>query len=254
MAERQETSVMVSIQEILRDAQSREEQEKIEAEQRTRAEEQRRVDEIRRKQDEEAARLKAEEDERQRKVFEDQRRQAEIVALQEATVQKAKMEAEAQARLAEMNARAEHERKLHAITQDQGKKRLQQIAIGLGVVFVIALGVGGALYKQAADKTAAVEAQLRQLQDDKDKADQDAKKAASELAANKDPEKIAALQAAVDAANQKAVEAAKAMAAQKSGGGGGHGPAGPKPATGGGGGGSKPNCAPGDPICNAAGL
>jgi len=34
MAERQETSVMVSIQEILRDAQDREEQEKIEAERR----------------------------------------------------------------------------------------------------------------------------------------------------------------------------------------------------------------------------
>ena len=42
MAERQETSVMVSIQEILRDAQSREEQEKLEAEQRSREAEQRR--------------------------------------------------------------------------------------------------------------------------------------------------------------------------------------------------------------------
>jgi hypothetical protein len=42
---------MVSIQEILRDAQSREEQEKVEAERRAREEEQRRVDEIRRQQD-----------------------------------------------------------------------------------------------------------------------------------------------------------------------------------------------------------
>jgi hypothetical protein len=53
MAERQETSVMVSIQEILRDAQSREEQEKVEAEERARADEQRRVEELRRRQEEE---------------------------------------------------------------------------------------------------------------------------------------------------------------------------------------------------------
>ena len=58
MAERQETSVMVSIQEILRDAQSREEQEKAEAEQRAREAEQRRLDDIRRKQEEEAARMR----------------------------------------------------------------------------------------------------------------------------------------------------------------------------------------------------
>ena len=68
MAERQETSVMVSIQEILRDAQSREEQEKVEAERRAREDEQRRLDEARRKQEEGEARLRAEEDDRQRQA------------------------------------------------------------------------------------------------------------------------------------------------------------------------------------------
>jgi dTMP kinase len=251
MAERQETSVMVSIQEILRDAQSREEQEKVEAEQRARDEEQRRLDEIRRKQEEEASRLKAEEDERQRKQFEEQRRQAEILALQEATVQRAKMEAESQARLAEMNARQEHERKIHALSQDQGKKRLQQIAIGLGVVFVLAVGVGGVLYKQANDRAEAAAAEARKLQDNFDKADQERKRLEMSLANATDPQQIAELKSQLDDAKHRADEAAKA-ASQKSGGGGGggyHPPAGPKPPGGGGGGGGGSKCTPGDPLC-----
>jgi membrane protein involved in colicin uptake len=250
MAERQETSVMVSIQEILRDAQSREEQEKLEAERRGREEEQRRLDEIRRKQEEEAARLKAEEDERQRKMFEEQRRQAEILALQEATVQKAKMEAESQARLAEMTARQEHERKLHALGQDQGKKRLQQIAIGLGVVFVLAIGVTGFMVKQANDKAAAVEAQLKTLQDEKDKADQDRKKLEMALQNTTDPQKIAELQAQLDEAKKHADDISRQMGSTKSGTGTGYKPppkSGTGGTTGGGGGGSK--CQPGDPLC-----
>ena len=254
MAERQETSVMVSIQEILRDAQSREEQEKIEAEQRERAEEQRRVDEIRRKQDEETARLKAEEDERQRKTFEEQRRQAEIVALQEATVQRAKMEAESQARLAEMASRQEHERQLHALSQDKGKKRLQQIAIGLGVVFVLAIGVGGVLYKQANDKAEAIAMQLRELQDEKDKADQEKAKLKVALDNTTDPQKIAELTQQLNDAQKRADDAAKQMSEKKSagsggGGGGGGGGVKPRPNPGGGGGGGGTKCQPGDPLC-----
>jgi colicin import membrane protein len=247
MAERQETSVMVSIQEILRDAQSREEQEKVEAERREREEEQRRVDEIRRKQEDEAARLKAEEEERQRKVFEEQRRQAEIIAVQEATVQKAKLEAESQARLAEMNARQEHERKLHALSQDKGKKQLQQIAIGLGVVFFLAVGVGGYMYYQANQKAEAIAAQLKQLEEEKDKADQERKDLAFKLEHTTDPAKIAELQAQLQDATKRADDAAKQMSAQKSPGQGGPHPAAVKPA--GGGGGPKSNCRPDDPLC-----
>jgi hypothetical protein len=250
MAERQETSVMVSIQEILRDAQSREEQEKVEAEQRERAEEQRRLDEIRRKQDEEAARIKAEEDDRQRRVFEEQRRQAEIVALQEATMQRAKMEAESQARLAEMTARQEHERQLHSLSQDKGKKRLQQIAIGLGVVVVLSVGVGGVLYKQASDKAAAIEAQLHQLQDDKDKADQDKKKLEMALQNTTDPAKIAELQGQLEDAKKRADEAARQMSDTKKNGPVVGGKVGPKPGTGSGGATPSTACKPGDPMCS----
>jgi len=136
MAERQETSVMASIQDILRDAQSREEEERVEAENRARADEQRRIDDARRKQEEEAARLKAEEDDRERRIYEEKRRAAELAAMQGAAVERAKAETEAKARLAEMTARQDHERQLHALSQDKGKKNLRMILIGLAVLFI----------------------------------------------------------------------------------------------------------------------
>ncbi len=163
MAERQETSVMVSIQEILRDAQSREEQEKVEAEQRARAEEQRRLDEIRRRQEEEEARIRAEEDERQRRAYEEKKRAAEIAAMQEAAVQRARSEAEAQARLAEMNARQEHERQLHALSHDKSKKNLKFLLAGLGVVLFAAAIGGTVLIKSSMDKAAAAQAETAKL-------------------------------------------------------------------------------------------
>ncbi|MGH7293835.1 MAG: hypothetical protein ACRELB_02825, partial [Polyangiaceae bacterium] len=164
MAERQETSVMVSIQEILRDAQNREEQEKVEAERQAQAAEQRRLDEARRRQEEEEARLRAEEDDRQRRMFEEQRRQAELNAMQEAAVQRARAEAEAQARLAEMAARQEHERQLHALSQDKHKKRLTFIIAGLAVFFVLG-GIGGGIaLKHSSDEAQAAKAQAAALE------------------------------------------------------------------------------------------
>jgi colicin import membrane protein len=254
MAERQETSVMVSIQEILRDAQHREEQEKVEADRKAREDEQRRLDDIRRKQEEEEARLRSEEEDRQRRAYEEQRRQAEIQAMQEAAVQRARAEAEAQARLAEMAARQEHERQLHALSQDKHKKRLTFIIAGLAAFFVIG-GIGaGVVIKNASDKTAAAEAQLRALQDEKDKADEQQARLKAELENTKDPEKIAALQQQL-AEQQAKLQTLNTQIAQNKGGGGG---AVVRPAGGGGGGGaSKPagpakpcNCTPGDPLCS----
>jgi len=195
MAERQETSVMVSIQEILRDAQNREEQEKVEAEHRARAEEQRRLDEARRRQEEEEARIRAEEEDRQRRAFEEQRRQAELQAMQEAHVQRARSEAEAQARLAEMAARQEHERQLHALSQDKHKKRLTFILVGLGAVLFIGAIGGGVLYNNVHQKALMAEAQVRAMQDEKDKAEAEQARLKAQLENTKDPEQIAQLQA-----------------------------------------------------------
>jgi colicin import membrane protein len=256
MAERQETSVMVSIQEILRDAQSREEQEKVELEARTRAEEQRRLDEIRRRQEEEEARIRAEEDDRQRRAFEEKKRHAELAAMQDAAVERARAETEAKARLAEMNARQEHERHLHALTHDKSKKNLKFLLAGLGVVLFVAAIGGGIVIKNSMDKTAAAVASANELRAQIDAAEEkrvaleaqynaavaagvDTKALQDEIAAEKD--KIAALQ-------QGGTNAAPRPRAAPAGGGGGAPAA--KPA-GGGGGASKPcNCTPGDPLCS----
>jgi colicin import membrane protein len=255
MAERQETSVMVSIQEILRDAQNREEQEKVEAEHRARAEEQRRLDDARRRQDEEEARLRAEDEDRQRRAFEEQRRQAEIQAMQEAHVQRARSEAEAQARLAEMAARQEHERQLHALSQDKHKKRLTFILVGLGAVLFIGAIGGGVLYNNVHQKALMAEAQVRAMQDEKDKAEAEQARLKAQLENTKDPEQIAQLQAQL-AEQQQKVQSLNTQISQKGtaptrpaygGGGGGGGGGGSKPA----GGSGKPcNCTPGDPLCS----
>lgn len=248
MAERQETSVMVSIQEILRDAQSREEQEKAEAEARAREAEQRRLDDIRRKQEEEAARLRAEEEDRERRVHDEQRRQAELKALQEATIHRAKAEAEHNARLAEMTARQDHERQLHALSQDKHKKRVQAIAIALGVFFFVgAIGAGVVITRVNAEKDAA-QTYARQLEAEKQENEQQQARLRAELEQTKDPEKIAALQAALEE-QQRKLEMIKGQGAARAPGGfvpQAKKPAEPsKPASG------KPcNCTPGDPLCS----
>jgi colicin import membrane protein len=253
MAERQETSVMASIQDILRDAQLREEQEKQAAQRRAQEEEQRRIEAARRQQEEEEARIRAEEEERQRRAFEEQRKHAELQALQEATIQRAKMEAEAQARLAEMAARQEHERQLNALKHDKSKKQLKWIAIGAGA-FVVFGGIGaGIIIKQQVDKTAALEADKRKLLDDQEQREAKAKALQDELNNTKDPEKIRALEAQL-AENKAKLDNVKAELQNKHGATGAPrvGGGGPIPkATGGGGGTPKPcNCTPGDPLCS----
>ena len=249
MAERQETSVMVSIQEILRDAQSREEQDKVEAEQRAREAEQRRLEDIRRRQEEEAARVRAEAQDRERRGFEEERRQAELRALQEATIQRARAEAEAQARLAEMTSRQDHERKLHALSQDKHKKRVQMIASALGVFFFIGAIGATVVIKHVMDQKNAAEAYARQLESDKQENEQVQSRLKAELEQTKDPEKIAALQAALEE-QQKKLEQIKTQQMQPPERRGPMPVAGPvthpKPADKG-----KPcNCTPGDPLCS----
>jgi colicin import membrane protein len=256
MAERQETSVMVSIQEILQDAQSREEQEKLQTEQRAREAEQRRLEDIRRKQDDEAARLRAQEEDRERRSFEEQRRQAELQALQEATIHRAKAEAESQARLAEMSSRQDHERQLHALSQDKHKKRVQMIAVALGVFFFVGAIGAGVVIKNVMDQKNAAEARANQLETEKQEVEQQTARVQAELEQTKDPQKIDALQKQLAAEQKKLEEIRTAQASQteKRGvpGGAAVGIGSPtpkgKPA------GDKPrpvcNCTPGDPLCS----
>jgi len=249
MADRQqETSVMVSIQEILQDAQNREVEEKAEAERRAREQEQRRLEEVKAKQEAEAARIRAEEEERQRREFEEQKRQAELKAVSEAALQKVKMEAESQARLAEIESRQEHERQLHALSQDKHKRRLTLIAAALGVVFFIgAIGAGVAISNISAGKARA-EALARDLASQKEQVEQQQTALRMQLANATDPATIEALKAQLEASQKKLVVIQQQQHDTPRGpvgGGGAPRPTPPKP-----GGARAPcNCTPGDPLC-----
>jgi colicin import membrane protein len=252
MAERQETSVMVSIQEILRDAQSREEQDKVEAELRSREAEQRRLEEIRRKQEEEAARVRGEEEDRERRAFDEQRRQAELRGLQEATIHRAKAEAEAHARLAEMTSRQDHERQLHALSQDKHKKRVQMIAVALGIFFFVGAIGAGVVIKRVMDERNAATAYARQLETDAQEAQQRTARLNAELEQTKDPEKIAALQAQLDEQRQKLdlIRTQQSQPPERRAGGVGVAPPHPKASDKGAPGKPPCNCTPGDPLCS----
>jgi colicin import membrane protein len=251
MAERQETSVMVSIQEILRDAQHREEQDKLEAERRVREEEERRLEEVRQRQAAEQARLRAEEEDRQRRSFEEQKRQAEISALQEAAVTRARTEAEAQARLAEMTARQEHERRLHAQSHDGSKRRLQFLIYGLGGVLILLAVVGGVLIKNYNDKATAAEQRVHELEVAMDAAEAQAKAAQAKLSEATTPEERASLEKQIADAKAQADSLRGQLQNEPKRSTGG--PAYVPPAQG-----QKPppaqrpacNCTPGDPLCS----
>jgi colicin import membrane protein len=250
MAERQETSVMVSIQEILQDAQNREVEEKAEAERRAREQEQRRLEEIRLKQEAEAARVRAEEEERQRRDFEEQKRQAELKALSEAALQKVKIEAESQARLAEIESRQEHERQLHALSQDKHKRRLTLIAAALGVVFFVgAIGAGIAISNISAAKARA-EAIARDLASQKEQVEQQQSALRMKLDQATDPATIEALKLQLQNSQQQLQKLNNQLRDNPRGGGGvpaTRPAAPPKP----GGGPARPcNCTPGDPLCS----
>ena len=107
--------------------------------------------------------------------------------MQEAAIQKARAEAEAQARLHEMAARQEHERQLHALSQDQGKKRLRLLLAGAGaLLFVLAIG-GGIAIKNVVDQKNVAEAHARQLEEDRTQAEDAKRKLEVALQAAVDP-------------------------------------------------------------------
>jgi colicin import membrane protein len=256
MAERQETSVMASIQDLLREHQRMEEQERTAAQQRAEDEERARLETARRQQEDEERRIREAEDERQRKIFDEQKRQAELQALQEAAIQKARLEAEAQARLAELASRQEHERHINALKHDKSKKTLKIAAIASGVFLLLAVIIGGVTIKKVSDQKAEAEKRVQQLQDDKLKAEQEKAAIKAELENTKDPERIAQLQAQLAEKDAKISNLNTDLSNRGSG-------AAAKPRAGGGGGGAPPpggggapppkkacNCAPGDPLCS----
>jgi DNA repair exonuclease SbcCD ATPase subunit len=194
MAQRQESSVTISIEELLREAHAREEHERREAEQQARMAEQRRADAMRRRQEEEDVRRSAEQAERARRAFEEEKRLVELRALHEGTVTRARLEAETRARLAEITARQEHERSLHALRHDRQKQRLTRVLVALTAFAVIgAIGAGVAL-QRSKDDAAAADARLRGVREEKEKLETEQARLQRALESASEPGEIARLQ------------------------------------------------------------
>ncbi len=194
MAQRQESSVRVSIEELLREAHSREEQERRDAEERARETERRRIDELRQRQQAEEARLRAADADRARRAFDEEKRRVELQALHEGTVARARTEAEARARLAEMTSRQEHERSLHALRHDRHKKRLTRILVAL-TAFAVVGGTGaGVVIKRSEDDAAAADGRLRGVRDEKDRLEQEQAQLRQAIGNASDPADVARLE------------------------------------------------------------
>jgi hypothetical protein len=190
----QESSVRVSIEELLREAHAREEQERRDAQERVREAERRRADELRRSRQAEEARLRAEDAERTRLAFDEEKRRIELRALHEGTIARAVTEAEARARLAEMTAQQEHERSLHALRHERHKKRLTRVAIAL-TAFAVAGGiVAGVAIKRSKDDAMTADARLRAVRDEKDQLEQEQARLKQAIGHASDPEEVARLQ------------------------------------------------------------
>jgi len=194
MAQRQESSVTISIEELLREAHAREEHERREAAQQARMAEQRRADAMRRREEEEGVRRSAEQAERARRAFEDEKRLVELRALHEGTVTRARLEAETRARLAEITARQEHERSLHALRHDRQKQRLTRILVAL-TAFAVIGGIGaGVALQRSKDAAAAADARLRGVREEKEQLETEQARLQRALESASEPGEITRLQ------------------------------------------------------------
>jgi hypothetical protein len=240
MVSPQETSVMVSIEEILRDARRRDEQARVDAERRIHEEAQRREEDRRRREQVEVARLLAEDEERRRRTFEERRSQAELEASQEAIVQRARVEAEARARTQEASAKREHELRLRALGEDRQRRRLIRVVVALlGAVAIGAAGAGVAIHR-ANDEAASARDRVRELNEKNDALDRGQGRLRAELEEAKRRNAAPPSEASVDAPPPLRRDAPVGPVPPATGH-GSHKPPVREPAV--------PSCAPGDPLC-----
>jgi colicin import membrane protein len=251
MAEQKESSVLFSLKELMSLEENRIKEEEQERDRRARADAERRAREEADRRAAEEARLRAEEEARR---VEEQRKREEatrLEAIRHGEIEKAKAEAEHQARMQQLAAQQAHEQQLAALNQDSSKKRLKLIVGVVTAVLVIGI-VGGALaWKKADDQRRMTEA-AHLAQQQQAEAQLKQLKADFEDAQKKQEDLQNALANAKDEATRKTLEAQLAQAkadtekkqqATTRGTGGGSRPSGDKPRH------SSSNCAPGDPMC-----
>ncbi len=246
MAEQKESSVLFSLKELMNLEEDRIKSEENEKKRQEDAAIQARLDAERRVREEEEARMRAADE--SRRVSEQRTREetARVDAIRHAEMEKARLDAENAARLDQLKQHQEHEHRIHALGQDEGKKKLKYIAIGAVFFLFLVMVGGGFAINSTLQKQKALEAQLNTMNDERDALNAKLKNATS-------PEERAALQAEIDAKNAAIEEAKKnpgtpapvSKPVIRQGGGGGGAPPAVKPVV------KAPcNCSPGDPLCN----
>ena len=256
MAEQKESSVLFSLKELMSLEEDRIKQEDDEKKRKEAAELHARQEAERRQREAEEARMQGEQE---RKRQDDQRTREEtarVEAIRQGEVEKARHDAENQARLRAMSQQQEHERQLAALSQDKKKKQLTYIALGIGALLILGGAGGGyAFYRSGVEQAritalknqeiAEQKAQLDKLMSDF-KAQSEAVAAAEAAAAKatSETERLAAREKLAAAqAEQKKTQAN--IAAVQGGGrpGGGTAPARTTPR-------AACTCQAGDPLCS----
>lgn len=211
MSEQKESSVLFSLKELMNLEEDRIRTEEDAKAHRAAQEESARVAAERAAHEAQEARLRSEEERRRLEEQRSREEAARLEAIRQGEVERARHEAEAQARQTAMAAQQQHEQKLAAIKGDEQKKKLRNLLIGLGVGAVVLVGgIGGFAYNQHVksqeelrkQQVAAAEAEKkltdmqRQLKEKEDAA----KDLERQVATEKDERKKAELQAKLDAA------------------------------------------------------
>jgi len=246
MAEQKESSVLFSLKELMNLEEDRIRQEE---DQKRRTEEEAarvRADAERRVREEEEARLRAVEEKRRTEEQRTREESARVEAIRHAEVEKARLDAENQARLQQMSRQQEHERQLAVVNQDKSKKTLVLISSSIGVLLIAGIVGGAVLYSNAQKHERELQAQLQDLQSKQEENNRKMSELTDKLSHATTPEERAALEADLEAAKRKQAELAQQQQSVKPGNvghvGGGAAPV-PRALP-------KCKCAAGDPLCS----
>ncbi len=236
----QESSVLFSLNELMNMEQERIQKESDAKRAAEEAAMQARAAEEQRAREEEERRLREAAEQQRVNDARSREEAARLEAIRHGELEKARLDAENRARIEQLSRLQDHERQLHSLSQDKQKKKLLQIAIGLGVFFVIFAIGAGVVIKKNLDEKEAFQAQMQQLVADRADIESKMKNASAEDRKRYQDEldaKEKAIQNLQDHPTEAKAAAAKPVSRPS-------GPTGPKAP-------SKPKeqCQPGDPLC-----
>jgi hypothetical protein len=157
----------------------------------------------------ECPRNNADDDEPPRQACAESQRKAELCALRETTVARARMSAEQRVRQAEIATQLEHARLLAEVGNDRATKRLRAIAIGVGLAALLVAGGGGAMVKTTLDEQLRIEREFARVRAEADRTEAETRRLRAERDAA-EAGRIASLERKLKDAERAADEAARA--------------------------------------------